>query len=78
MGFDQQLQSGVPPLPENLPRPGVPNLYTQTLRMPSQPVPMQRTIRPMMRPNSQQMMSSRGRGGAPRASMIMPQNFKLV
>jgi len=63
MGFDQQLQSGVPPLPENLqPRSSVPNLYTQTLRMQNQPpVPMQRPMRPIMRPNMQQMMP-RGRG----------------
>lgn len=57
MGFDQQLQSGVPPLPENL----SPSMYTQSLRMPNQPVPMQRTMRPMMRPTMQHMVSQRGR-----------------
>jgi hypothetical protein len=58
MGFDQQLQSGVPPLPENL----TPSMYTQSLRMPNQPVPMQRAMRPMMRPGMPHMMSSpRGR-----------------
>ncbi|XP_060850697.1 uncharacterized protein LOC132929387 isoform X1 [Rhopalosiphum padi] len=58
MGFDQQLQSGVPPLPENL----TPSMYTQSLRMPNQPVPMQRAMRPMMRPTMPHMMSSpRGR-----------------
>lgn len=57
MGFDQQLQSGVPPLPENL----SPGMYTQS-RMPNQPVPMQRTMRPMMRPTmSPNMISPRGR-----------------
>lgn len=58
MGFDQQLQSGVPPLSENL----SPSMYTQSLRMPNQPVPMQRTMRPMMRPTmSHNMVSPRGR-----------------
>lgn len=68
MGYDQ-LQSGIPSLPENLqPPPGVPNMYNQTLRMPTQPVPMQRSMRPMMRSSMQHsMMSSRGRG-APRAT----------
>ncbi|XP_001949742.2 dual specificity protein kinase splA isoform X2 [Acyrthosiphon pisum] len=56
MGFDQ-LQSGVPPLPENL----SPSMYTQPLRMPNQPVPMQRAMRPMMRPMSHNMVSPRGR-----------------
>lgn len=56
MGFDQQLQSGVPPLPENL----SPSLYTQSLRMPNQGVPMQRGMRPMMRAMPH-MISSRGR-----------------
>ncbi|CAI6345726.1 unnamed protein product [Macrosiphum euphorbiae] len=56
MGFDQ-LQSGVPPLPGNL----SPNMYTQSLRMPNQPVPMQRPMRPMMRPISHNMVSPRGR-----------------
>ncbi|VVC43154.1 Hypothetical protein CINCED_3A002219 [Cinara cedri] len=60
MGFDQQLQPVVPPLPENLQPPGVPNMYTQPLRMPNQ-VPMQRSMRPMGRPNMNLMM-----GGAPR------------
>lgn len=63
MGFDQILQSGVPPLPDSLPPPpprGIPNMYTQTLRMPSQPVPMQRSIRPIIRPNTPQL-STRGR-----------------
>lgn len=63
IGFDQQLQSGVPPLPENLPPPtAVPNMYTQTLRMPSQPVPMQRPMRPLIRQSMPQIVSSRGRG----------------
>ncbi|XP_027851477.1 uncharacterized protein LOC114130667 isoform X3 [Aphis gossypii] len=57
MGFDQQLQSGVPPLPENI----SPSMYTQSLRMPNQPVPMQRTMRPMMRPTMPHMISPRGR-----------------
>uniref|UniRef100_A0A2S2Q306 C2H2-type domain-containing protein n=2 Tax=Sipha flava TaxID=143950 RepID=A0A2S2Q306_9HEMI len=60
MGFDQILQSGVPPLPDNLPPRGIPNLYTQSLRMPSQPVPMQRSIRPIIRPNTSHL-STRGR-----------------
>ncbi|KAL4103478.1 hypothetical protein QTP88_018854 [Uroleucon formosanum] len=53
MGFDQQLQSGVPPLPENL----SPGMYTQS-RMPNQPVPMQRTMRLMMRPTMSPNMFS--------------------
>lgn len=64
MGFDQQLQSGVPPMPENLRPPGgVPNMYTQTLRIPNQ-VPMQRPMRPMGRPSLNLMMGgnpTRGR-----------------
>lgn len=63
MGFEQPLQSGVPPMPENLPQPGgsgVPNMYSHTLRMPNQ-VPMQRSMRPMMRPTMPHMMSTRGR-----------------
>lgn len=64
MGFDQQLQSGVPPLPDALSsQSGVPNMYTPQLRMPNQPVPMQRSMRPsMMRPSMpHNMMSGRGR-----------------
>lgn len=61
LGFDQQLQSGVPPLTETLPPSGVPKMYTQTLRMPNQPVPMQRAIRPMIRPTMSHMISGRGR-----------------
>ncbi|XP_060867324.1 uncharacterized protein LOC132942717 isoform X3 [Metopolophium dirhodum] len=56
MGFDQ-LQSGVPPLPENL----SPSMYTQSLRMPNQPVPMQRAMRPMMRAMPHSIISPRGR-----------------
>jgi len=75
MGFDQQLQSVVPPLSESLPPSGVPNLYTQSLRMPSQPVPMQRPMqrpmRPMMRQNMpQHLISTRGRGTIIRASSM--------
>jgi len=70
MGFDQQLQSGVPPLPENLSSSNVvPNMYTQTLRMPNQPVPMQRTMRPMIRPAMPSIVSGRGRN-VQRARMI--------
>lgn len=48
-------------MPDNLPpSPGVPNMYTQTLRMPSQPVPMQRPMRPLIRQTMPQM-STRGR-----------------
>jgi len=57
MGFDQQLQSGVPPLPESL----SPSMYTQSLQMPNQPVPMQHAMRPMMRPTLPHMISPRGR-----------------
>lgn len=76
MGFDQQLQSGVP-LPENLRPPGVPNMYTQTLRMPNQ-VPMQRSMRPIGRSNMNLMMgSSRGRNmsRAPSMNEFIPYNF---
>lgn len=65
MGFDQQLQSGVTSLPDPLApqSSGVPNMYTQPLRMPNQPVPMQRSMRPsMMRPSMPHNMMS-GRGG---------------
>lgn len=69
MGFDQQLQSGVPPLPENMAHPP-PNMYSPSLRMPNQPVPMQRSMRPMMRPSmSPHMMATRGRG-VPRATSM--------
>lgn len=68
MTFDQQLQSGVPPLPENLPHPP-PNMYSSSLRMPNQPVPMQRSMRPMMRPAVSHMIATRGRS-VPRASSM--------
>lgn len=61
MGFEQPLQPGVPSLTENLQPPGVPNMYTQPLRMPNQ-VPMQRPLRSMGRPNMNLMMGgTRGR-----------------
>lgn len=71
MGFEQQLPSGVPPLAENLPPTGVPNMYTQSLRMPNQPVPMQRAIRPMIRPTMSPLMSGRGRNIQRPSSMII-------
>jgi len=72
MGFDQ-LQSGVPPLPENL----SPNMYTQSLRMPNQPVPMQRAMRPMMRPMSHNMVSPRGRNVQRGSTMSASQSVIL-
>jgi len=73
MGFDQQLQSGVPPLPENL----SPSMYTQSLRMPNQPVPMQRAMRPMMRPTMPHMISSRGRNIQRGSTMSASQSVVL-
>lgn len=50
MGSVQQLQSGVTSMPENLRFPGgVPDIYTQTLRIPKQ-VPLQRPVWPRGRP----------------------------
>lgn len=78
MGFDPHLTSGVPPLPENLSPHSVPNMYTQSLRMSNQ-VPMQRSMRPMVRPNMPpHMMSMRGRGTVSRApSMNICKPFLL-
>lgn len=70
MGYDQHLA----PLPENLSPHGVSNMY----RMPNQ-VPMQRSMRPMVRPNMPSMVrpnmpphmiSVRGRGNVPRATSM--------
>ncbi|XP_050434523.1 uncharacterized protein LOC126841845 [Adelges cooleyi] len=59
MGYEQQIQPGRP-LTDNLPPPsGVPNMYTQTLRM-----PMQRGMRPIVRQTMPQLISNRGRGSA--------------
>lgn len=71
MSFDQQLQSGVPPLPDSL----SPGMFTQSLQMTNQQVPIQRNMRPMMRASMpHNMISTRGRN-IQRGSISMSQSF---